>query len=309
MVVFKSIKSLKNFIISHNKFVTSFPLFITSWVTSSAPAESQFTIFSAIFIIYFVSGIPTISFILFSSILFSPSCAHLSSIDNASLIAPSDNSAIRFNAPSVYLILLSLQTYFKFSTILSSGIFLKSNLWHLDKIVAGSFWGSVVAKMNFTCFGGSSNVFNKALNAPGDNIWTSSIIYTLYFATVGKKLTSSLIALISSTPLFEAASISTISVREPSNAALQISHSLQGSPSFGCKQLTALARTFADEVFPQPLHPVNKYACPTLFAITWFFNVLVICSWPTIPSNVNGLNLLYKAVYSIFNSLSVYNKL
>ncbi len=46
-------------------------------------------------------------------------------------------------------------------------ILLKSNLWHLESIVVGSFCGSVVASTNFTCSGGSSNVFKSALNAPG----------------------------------------------------------------------------------------------------------------------------------------------
>jgi len=80
-------------------------------------------------------------------------------------------------------------------------------------------------------------------------------------------LTSSLINLISSTLLFDAASISTISVSEPSNADLQTLHSLQGSPSTGFKQLTALARILAALVFPVPLPPLKRYACPTLSAI------------------------------------------
>ena len=154
--------------------------------------------------------------------------------------------------------------------------------------------------MNLTCAGGSSNVFNKALKAPVESICTSSIIYTLYFATVGKKFTSSLIALTSSTLLFDAASISTMSVNEPSNAALHISHSLQGSPSLGFKQFTALAKILAADVFPVPLPPLNKYACPILPLIISFFNVLTICSCPTISSKVSGLNFLYKAVYSNF---------
>ena len=100
----------------------------------------------------------------------------------------------------------------------------------------------------------------------------------------------------SSTLLFDAASISTISVNAPDNAALHISHSLHGSPSFGFKQFTALAKIFAAEVLPVPLVPLNKYACPTLFDIIWFLNVLVICSCPTISSNFLGLNFLYSAV-------------
>ena len=68
----------------------------------------------------------------------------------------------------------------------------------------------------------------------------------------------------SSTLLFDAASISTTSVSEPSNISLQISHSLHGSPSCGFKQFTALANILAEVVFPVPLPPLNKYACPTL---------------------------------------------
>ena len=69
-------------------------------------------------------------------------------------------------------------------------------------------------------------------------------------AFVGRKLTSSLILRISSTLLLEAASISTISVNEPFNAPLQISHSLHGSPSFGFKQFIALANILADVISP-----------------------------------------------------------
>lgn len=78
------------------------------------------------------------------------------------------------------------------------------------------------------------------------------------FCHCWQKFTSSRIALISSTLLLEAASISTISVSDPSKAALHILHSLHGSPSFGFKQFTALARTFAEEVFPHPLQPVKR---------------------------------------------------
>lgn len=160
-------------------------------------------------------GIPTKSFTKSSSIFSFPSCKHLSKMLRASLIAPSAKIAINFNASLVISMLLCSHTYFNLLLIFSFDIFLKSNLWHLESIVAGSFCGSVVASINFTCAGGSSNVFSSALNAPVDNICTSSIIYTLYFASVGKKFTSSRMALISSTLLFDAASISTISVKEP----------------------------------------------------------------------------------------------
>ena len=47
-------------------------------------------------------------------------------------------------------------------------------------MVSGTFSISVVAKINFACSGGSSNVFNNALNAFLDSIWTSSMMYTRY---------------------------------------------------------------------------------------------------------------------------------
>ena len=89
----------------------------------------------------------------------------------------------------------------------------------------------------------------------------------------GKKLTSSLIALISSTPLFDAASISTTSGSDPSNIPLQISHSLQGSPFFGFKQLIALARILAAEVLPDPFGPENKNDWGISSADKNFFNL------------------------------------
>ena len=41
---------------------------------------------------------------------------------------------------------------------------LKSKRWVLDKIVCGTLCGSVVAKINTTCGGGSSNVFKSVVN-------------------------------------------------------------------------------------------------------------------------------------------------
>ena len=41
---------------------------------------------------------------------------------------------------------------------------------HLDKIVCGSLWTSVVARMNTACDGGSSSVFRSALNALVESI-------------------------------------------------------------------------------------------------------------------------------------------
>ena len=87
-----------------------------------------------------------------------------------------------------------------------------SNLWHLERIVTGIFLTSVVAKINFKLGGGSSKVFNNPLKACFDNIWTSSIINILYLALVGLYFEFSINSLMSSIPVFEAASISKISM-------------------------------------------------------------------------------------------------
>ncbi|MBT9151150.1 MAG: hypothetical protein DDT40_01335 [candidate division WS2 bacterium] len=58
-----------------------------------------------------------------------------------------------------------LHTFFNKLIISSSLRFLKSNLKHLEAIVGGTLWGSVVAKTKTTKLGGSSRVFNRALKA------------------------------------------------------------------------------------------------------------------------------------------------
>src|SRR3712207_1987796 len=145
-------------------------------------------------------------------------------------------------------------------------------------MVIGNFCGSVVASINITFSGGSSNVFRKAFTAPWVNIWASSIIYTLYLPSCGGYLTSSISSLISSTLLCDAASISDTSIESPALIFLHISHSLHGSPSWGFKQLTAFENIFAVEVFPVPLVPQKRYACAILLFFIWFFNVKVMCS-------------------------------
>ena len=125
-------------------------------------------------------------------------------------------------------------------------------------MVIGNFWGSVVAKINITFAGGSSKVFKNAFTAPTESIWTSSIIYTLKRASCGGYLTSSIISLILSIPLFEAASSSVTSIASPLFIFLHISHSLHGSPSCKFKQFNALAKTFAVDVLPVPLVPQKR---------------------------------------------------
>ena len=92
------------------------------------------------------------------------------SVTSTGIGGPSASIAIIFLASFVISILLSSHTKSSLFSILLADIFLKSNLWHLERIVVGNFCGSVVAKINFTCAGGSSSVFNNALKAPVDNI-------------------------------------------------------------------------------------------------------------------------------------------
>ena len=58
----------------------------------------------------------------------------------------------------------------------SVGTGAKSKRWQRDRTVIGIFSASVVQKMNLTCSGGSSSVFNKALKAWTVSMWTSSMM-------------------------------------------------------------------------------------------------------------------------------------
>ena len=51
----------------------------------------------------------------------------------------------------------------------------RSKRWQRDSTVSGTLRTSVVAKMNFTCPGGSSSVFRSALKAPLESMCTSSM--------------------------------------------------------------------------------------------------------------------------------------
>ena len=119
--------------------------------------------------------------------------------------------------------------------------------------------------MKITCFGGSSKVFRKAFHALCDSMWTSSIIYILYLEFEGRIFTLSRSSLISSTPLFDAASISIISGF--SLRFLHELHSPHAIPSLAFSQLIAFANSFAVEVFPVPLGPLKQYACASLLFI------------------------------------------
>ena len=78
---------------------------------------------------------------------------------------PSPASAIQERPLSLIRIFSSVAIFFRFSAICFSGIRRKSKHWQRERIVAGTFWVSVVAKMKITWPGGSSRVLRRALKA------------------------------------------------------------------------------------------------------------------------------------------------
>ena len=88
----------------------------------------------------------------------------------------------------------------------------------------------------------------------------SSRTENLFVATGFNKwgMTSSLISLILSTLLLEAASISSTSAVLPSSIAIQEGHFPQGLPPTGEVQFTAFASIFAQVVFPVPREPQKR---------------------------------------------------
>ena len=109
-----------------------------------------------------------------------------------------------------------------------------------------------------TYSGGSSKVFRSALNALVESICTSSMIKTLYFPSVGEYLELSMISLMLSTLLFDAASSSVTFIDAMESMLLHTAHFPHGLPSTGLSQLTAFAKSFATEVLPVPLVPQNR---------------------------------------------------
>ena len=92
----------------------------------------------------------------------------------------------------------------------------------------------------------------------------------------------------SSTELFDAASISTTSSEVPLRiaraAGLSGSKSALGPPS----AFRAQARSFAIDVLPVPREPTNRYAWWTWPSSMALRSVLTMCSWPTTESKVRG---------------------
>ena len=132
----------------------------------------------------------------------------------------------------------------------------------------------------------SSSAFDAALLS----MCTSSIRYTLTFEVAPMpRLTRSTRSRIVSTPLFDAASISTRSLKVPAAMATQFSQVPSGSPSAPrSRQLSALARMRAVVVLPVPRGPEKRYAWPTRPSRTALRSAVVTCSWPTSSSNRCG---------------------
>ncbi|OQC28024.1 MAG: hypothetical protein BWX70_02002 [Verrucomicrobia bacterium ADurb.Bin070] len=117
---------------------------------------------------------------------------------------------------------------------------------------------SVVAKMNFTCGGGSSSVLSSALKAAVESMWTSSMMMILKVPCVGANWTWSRRSRTWSTPLFEAPSISSTSSALPAAISRHMLQALHGAVVGPFSQSSALAKIRASEVLPMPRGPTNR---------------------------------------------------
>ncbi len=120
--------------------------------------------------------------------------------------------------------------------------------------------GSVVAKMNFTCSGGSSTILSSALKPCGETMCASSRMNTLYRSRAGANVARSRRSRASSTPPWLAASISTTSrlPGPPRASSTQDSHTPHGVSVGPWAQLRQRARIRAEVVLPQPRGPENR---------------------------------------------------
>ena len=113
--------------------------------------------------------------------------------------------------------------------------------------------------MNATWGGGSSIVLSKALNAEFDSMCASSMMKILYRSRVGASATVSMItSRTSSTPVCDAASISSTSRLEDKAISRHDTHSSQGVGVGPFTQFSDLARMRAVVVLPQPRGPVKR---------------------------------------------------
>ena len=92
----------------------------------------------------------------------------------------------------------------------------------------------------------------------------------------------------SSTELFDAASISITSSEVASAIERHDSHTPHGVTVGPSTQFSDAARIFAIDVLPVPREPTNRYAWWTRSCSIALRSVRTTCSWPTTSANVRG---------------------
>src|SRR5699024_12622005 len=97
----------------------------------------------------------------------------------------------------------------------------------------------------------------------------------------------------SSTLVFEAASISITSEIGPSKIPKQALQSLHGSFVGACSQFIVLAKILAALVFPVPRGPENKYACENFSLAIASCKLCVIDFSSTTSENFRGRHTRY----------------
>ncbi len=102
-----------------------------------------------------------------------------SRIDSPSRAEPSAARAIIRSASASASTPSVAHTFSNSAVRTGTSIRRRSKRWQRDSTVTGICRISVVAKMNFTCSGGSSSVFRSPLKAGFESMCTSSMMYTL----------------------------------------------------------------------------------------------------------------------------------
>ena len=211
------------------------------------------------------SSLFKILLITFDTVIFPSIKLTCSRSFTASRNAPSAMSTMAVSASSSIDI-------FSFLTILASAersssffAFAKEISMQRDRTVAGTFIGSVVAKIKIACAGGSSRVLRSALNASVVIICTSSIMKILYGPDEGDSLILSRSSRTSSIPRLLAASISNTSILDPFAMDVHASHAPHGPFPEDFSQVKSFAMIRAAVVFPDPFGPLKKYAWGSCF--------------------------------------------
>ena len=116
----------------------------------------------------------------------------------------------------------------------------------------------MVASTKTVIGGGSSSVFRKAFHAAVESMCASSRMYSLRLPVSGANETLSRSSRMSSTELFDAASISTTSIEVALAIETHDSQTPQGSSVGPCSQFSDAARIFAIDVLPVPREPTKR---------------------------------------------------